>query len=768
MKKIAIRPVARRLSGALLLAFAPLAAAAEGDATPTLVGFVPERVAAQLELEERFDATLDAEEMVEWNRLMTVAPHHAGSPQARANAERMLALFREWGFDAEIETYHVLFPVPRVRELTLLEPTRFEARLQEDVIAGDATSRLAVETGLPPFNAYSADGDVTAELVYVNQGVPADYEELERRGIDVAGKIVIARYGGSWRGIKPKVAAEHGAIGCLIYNDPRDDGYFQGETYPEGSFKHERGVQRGSVLDLPLRPGDPLTPMRGATEDAERLDRSDAETLMKIPVLPISWKDAQPLLAALAGPVAPPEWRGALPITYRFGPGPAKVRLRLELDWNLAPAHNVIARLAGAELPDQWVLRGNHHDAWVTGGRDPISGLIGLLAEAKAVGELAKTGWRPRRTLVYAAWDAEEPGLLGSTEWVEHHADELRAKATVYINSDSNGRGFLYVGGSHALERLVGEVAAAVTDPQTGVPVGERLRSALIVGGPPAEAERLLGGGALRISALGSGSDYSPFLQHLGVSSLNVGFGGESSGGEYHTAFDSHDFFRRFVDPGGAYGVALAQVAGRLSLRLAQADVLPFDFADTSRTIGGYLDEVMKMADDARAAAERHNRLVRERRFELAADPQDGLAPAKTRPEVPYFNWASLLEARDRLREAAASQSQALAARIRDGSAVPAAAAAAIDRALYQAERALIWEEGLPRRPWFRHHVYAPGFYTGYGVKTLPGVREAIEERSYPEAQTQIAVLAARLDALAAALEEAAALLDPSAAEADV
>ncbi|HVS62264.1 MAG TPA: transferrin receptor-like dimerization domain-containing protein [Thermoanaerobaculia bacterium] len=748
----------------LLLAFLSLAAlalvlpAAANDQR-SLLGFTPDRVDDQLELEARFDQTLDAAELVEWNRLMTVAPHHAGSPQARANAEWMLARFREWGFDAEIETYHVLFPIPKVRELTLLEPTRFEARLQEDVLEGDSTSRIAVETGLPPFNAYSADGDVTAELVYVNRGIPEDYEELDRRGIDVAGKVVIARYGGSWRGIKPKVAAEHGAVACLIFNDPGDDGYFQGETYPEGSFKPERGVQRGSVLDLPLRPGDPLTPMRGATEDAERLERADAETLMEIPVLPLAWKDAQPLLEALEGPVAPPGWRGALPITYRIGPGPAKVRVRLEFDWTLAPAHNVIARLEGAKLPDEWIVRGNHHDAWVIGGRDPISGLIALLAEAKAVGALAATGWRPRRTLVYAAWDAEEPGLLGSTEWAEHHADELREKAAVYINSDSNGRGFLYAGGSHALERLVGEVAEAVTDPQTGVTVAERLRSAIIVGGRPEEAKRMLEGGPLRISALGSGSDYSPFLQHLGISSLNLGFGGESSGGEYHTAFDSHDFFRRFVDPGGEYGVALAQVAGRVSLRLAEADVLPFDFAPTAHTISGYLDEVMAMADDARAAVALHNRLVRERRYELAADPKDELAPALVKPEVPHFNWAPLLEARDRLDEAAAAQSKALSERIHGGTAVGAEAAAAIDRALYLAERAMTWDEGLPRRPWFRHHVYAPGYYTGYGVKTLPGVREAIEEESYVEAQTQIAVLAGRLDALAQALEEAARLL---------
>ena len=748
----------------LLRAFLSLAALAlvlpaAADDQRSLIGFTPDRVDDQLELEARFDQTLDAAELVEWNRLMTVAPHHAGSPQARANAEWMLARFREWGFDAEIETYHVLFPIPKVRELTLLEPTRFEARLQEDVLHGDATSKLAVETGLPPYNAYSADGDVTAELVYVNRGIPEDYEELERRGIDVAGKVVIARYGGSWRGIKPKVAAEHGAVACLIYNDPNDDGFYQGVTYPEGAFKHERGVQRGSVVDLPLRPGDPLTPMRGATEDAERRERADAETLMKIPVLPLAWKDAQPLLEALAGPVAPEDWRGALPITYRIGPGPARVRVRLEFDWTLAPAHNVIARLTGDELPDEWIVRGNHHDAWVIGGRDPISGLIALLAEAKAVGALAATGWRPRRTLVYAAWDAEEPGLLGSTEWAEHHADELRDKAAVYINSDSNGRGFLRAGGSHALERLIGEVAEAVIDPQTGVSVGERLRSAIIVNGRPEDSKRMLEGGALRIAALGSGSDYSPFLQHLGISSLNLGFGGESSGGEYHTAFDSHDFFRRFVDPGGKYGVALAQVAGRVTLRLAEADVLPFDFAPTARTISGYLDEVMEMADDAREAVERHNRLVRERRYQLAADPKDELAPARMKPEVPYFNWAPLLEARDRLDEAAAAQSKALSERIHGGTAVAAEAAAAIDRALYLAERAMTWDEGLPRRPWFRHHVYAPGFYTGYGVKTLPGVREAIEEESYVEAQTQIAVLAGRLDALAEALEEATRLL---------
>jgi N-acetylated-alpha-linked acidic dipeptidase len=724
-----------------------------------ILGFAPQSAGRQLDLERRFDAVLDGAELVEWNALLTPRPHHAGSPQARENAEWMRDRFREWGFEAEIETFHVLFPTPRVRELELVAPSRFTAKLQEEVIADDATSKLAVETGLPPFNAYSADGDVTAELVYVNQGVPGDYEELERLGVDVKGKIVIARYGGSWRGIKPKVAAEKGAIGCLIYNDPREDGYFRGETYPDGAFKHPAGVQRGSVLDLPLRPGDPLTPMRGAVENAARLTRESAETILKIPVLPISWQDAKPLLEALGGQVAPESWRGALPLTYRIGPGPARVRLRVEFDWGLVPAHNVIARLGGSERPDQWIVRGNHHDAWVIGARDPISGLIALLGEAKAVGALARAGWRPKRSIVYAAWDAEEPGLLGSTEWVEHHAATLRDKAVAYINSDSNGRGFLYAGGSHALQRLVNQAANAVTDPQTGVSVAERLRAAATVREAPAEVRRLLEGGELRIAALGSGSDYSPFLQHLGIASLNLGFGGESAGGEYHTAFDTHDFFRRFVDPGGAYGVALAQVAGRVTLRLAEADALPFDYTATHETVVRYADEVQALAKNEREAAELHNRLVTGDAFRLAADPTETFVPPEAKAEPPHLNWAPLLNSLDRLGDAARAQREALAVAT-DGTDDPAPERlAAAERLLYLGERDLTREQGLPRRPWFRHLVYAPGFYTGYGVKTLPGVREAIEEGRFEEAQEQISLVAERLAALAARLEEAAKLL---------
>ena len=740
----------------LLLALT-LAVAAQSAGAQDLIGFHPDRVASQRDMEERADAWIAPEDLLEWNRGMTPRPHHAGSPQAEANARWMVERFREWGFEAEIETYHVLFPTPRRRSLTLLEPTRFEASLIEEPAAGDGTAEVAAAEGLPPFNAFSADGDVTGELVYVNRGIPADYDVLERLGISVRGKIVIARYGGSWRGIKPKVAFERGAIGCLIFNDPGDDGYSQGAGYPDGSFKHPTAVQRGSVLDLPVRPGDPLTPMRGATEDATRLERSDAETLMRIPVLPISWRDAQPLLEALGGETAPAAWRGGLPITYRIGPGPARVRLQLEFDWSLAPAHNVIARMPGTDRPDQWILRGNHHDAWVIGARDPISGLVGLMAEAQAVGRLAREGRRPRRTIVYAAWDAEEPGLLGSTEWAEHHADELREHAAVYINSDSNSRGFLRAGGSHALETLVNQVANDVEDPQTGVSVGERLRASRRARGSSAEYQRLRASDRLRISALGSGSDYSPFLQHLGVSSLNVGYGGEASGGEYHTAFDTFDFFRRFVDPGAVYGAALARTGLRLTLRLANADVLPFEFGATAATVGRYVDEVVELAASERDRLGWERELVQGGDFRLAADPTRPFVEPEARAPAPYLNFAPLRNAHDRLVRAARSADQSLVVAAEGGD---AAVQEQLDELVVGSERLLTRDHGLPGRPWFRHHLYSPGLYTGYGVKTLPGVREAIEEGEWVKAQEQIDIAADVLSTYAEQLEQVARTME--------
>ena len=582
-------------AGLLILSLVAPAGAATPEGAP-LLGFTPDAARAQRAREAQLDASLKPEDLRGWMRRLSARPHPVGSVYGKDNAEYLAGLFRSWGFETRIEEFSVLFPTPTTRVLELVAPTRFTARLVEPALKEDATSAQAGEQ-LPTYNAYSTDGDVTGDLVYVNYGVPRDYEELERRGIDVTGKVVIARYGGSWRGIKPKVAAEHGAVGCIIYSDPHGDGYFQGDVYPKGAYRNEHGAQRGSVADMPVYPGDPLTPGVGATKDARRLSRAEATTITKIPVLPISYADALPLLSALAGPVAPEDWRGSLPITYHLGAGPARVHLKLAFDWKQVPAYDVIAVLRGRERPDEWMIRGNHHDAWVNGADDPISGLVALLAEAQAVGRLHQGGFTPRRTIVYAAWDGEEPGLLGSTEWVETHAAELQQKAVAYVNSDTNGRGFLNVGGSHSLEGLVNEVARDVTDPQRGVSVGERARARAILDGTKEQRAELRSRSDLRIDALGSGSDYTPFLQHLGIASLNLGFGGEDGGGSYHSIYDSFDHYTRFGDPDFAYGVAMAQVGARTVLRLAEADVLPFSFGAVADTVGRYVGELEKMAD---------------------------------------------------------------------------------------------------------------------------------------------------------------------------
>lgn len=720
----------RRLIAVSLLLTLPLAA------RQPIFGFADS--SKQHALEAKFDASLNRDNLRTWMKRLTARPHHLGSPYGKENAEYIASLFRSWGYETEIERFDVLFPTPKTRVVELLAPQRFAAKLVEPPLAEDATSDQIREM-LPPFNAYSIDGNVTGDLVYVNYGVPRDYEELERNGIDVRGKIVIARYGGSWRGIKPKVAAEHGAIGCIIYSDPRDDGYFAGDVYPQGAYRSDGSAQRGSVADMPVYSGDPLTPGVGATTNAKRLDRKDATTLTKIPVLPISYGDALPLLRALSGPVAPDSWRGALPITYHLGPGPARVHLEVAFDWNIVPAYDVIARLRGSELPDQWIVRGNHHDAWVHGASDPISGLVALMEEARAIGELAKAGLRPRRTLVYAAWDGEEQGLLGSTEWVETHLSELREHAVVYINSDSNSRGFLSAGGSHTLERFVTEVARDVNDPQTNVSVLERMRAAALAD-PDAEAEdrkEIRESELWRLRPLGSGSDYTPFLQHGGIASLNISYGGEGEYGVYHSAYDSFDHYARFGDPKWEYGITQAQTTGRMMLRLANAEMLPFEASTLASTVSRYLDDLAKLEKRMREETEEKNRQIRERTMTLAADPTKPFVAPKEDEPVPHLELAPLRNAVARLTKAARAFDSSTS---RD------------DRTVMRLERALTRDEGLPGRPWYRHHIYAPGLYTGYGVKTLPAVREAIEQRKWSEANEQIVVLAKVLEGYASAL----------------
>ena len=736
---------------ALLIPLSFLASTSEGQEAPML-GFSPESAAAQRQLEARMDEQMSPANLRDWMEEMTNAPFYVGAPKSRENAEFVRDLFRSWGYEAEIVEYRVLFPKPRVREVEMLAPQRYRARLEEPVIPEDASS--GVDGRLPPYNAYSADGDVTGELVYVNYGIPADYEQLERRGIDVRGKIVIARYGGSWRGIKPKLAHQKGALATLLYSDPRDDGFFQGDPYPVGPYRMEWGVQRGSVTDLPLYTGDPLTPFVAATEDAERYTVEESPAIMKIPVLPVSWGDALPLLKELGGPVAPPAWRGALPITYHIGPGPATVRVNLEFDWNLEPAYNVIARLEGSTYPDEWILRGNHRDGWAMGAGDPISGHVALLEEARAIGRLAQSGQRPKRTIVYGSWDAEEPGLLGSTEWAEHHADELREKAVAYINTDSNGRGFLNMGGSHTLERLMNEVAHDVQDPQTGVSVWERAQARRAVSGD----DEALARSDLRISPLGSGSDYTPFLQHLGIASLNISYGGENRGGSYHSQYDSFEHYTRFGDPEFSYGVTLSKTTGRLALRLANADVLPMRFENFADNVGLYASEVMELLEGVRASTDRNNRLVAMRAHVLAADPTKTYVPPELEEGVPYLNFAPLQNSVHRLEASARALDTALQ-RVVEGGASNMDVEA-LNRVLRSTERLMTSDDGLPRRPWYRHQVYAPGFHTGYGVKTLPGIREAIEERDWQEATEQIGLVAEMLDRVSHALERAARILE--------
>jgi N-acetylated-alpha-linked acidic dipeptidase len=699
-----------------------------------------------LKQEKIFDAQLNAKRIGENIKLLSSVPHHLGSAGGKMVASEIAKVFTEAGWDTKIETYQLMFPTPITRSLEMTGVTNFKAKLKETPLKEDATSNQADQ--LPTYNCWSADGDVTANLVFVNYGLPEDYETLAKFGIDVKGKIVIAKYGRSWRGIKPKVAQEHGAIGCLIYSDPRDDGYGAGDPYPIGAFKNDQTVQRGSIMDMVIYPGDPTTPNVPSIEGASRVDHTNAANLLKIPVLPISYGDALPLLKDMDGPVAPRNWGGGLPITYHIGPSKSLVHLKLAFDWKLRPGLNVIATIKGAEYPDQWIIRGNHHDGWVNGAADPISGMASELEEAIAIGSLLKQGWKPKRTLVYCAWDAEEPGLMGSTEWVENHAAELQAKAVAYINSDGNGRGFLGAEGSHAFAPFITEISKTVKDPETGATIFERAKAARAANAPTAQAKiEAYESTQFPLGAMGSGSDYSSFIQHLGVPSLNIGFGGEDEGGEYHSIYDSYDMYKRFKDPSFVYGVTLAQTTGRVVLRLADADALQFDFRNLHNTVKGYIGELMRNVDQLRESAKIENTLVKNNVYVYAADPSDKLKVQEAVEEVPFVDFSSILNALNKL-DKAASQLEELK------KTADTKKLAAINAKIFTAEQQLLTNAGLPRRPWFKHSLYAPGFYTGYGVKTVPGVREAIEQKNWTELNAQISEVAKALDRLAVYLEQ--------------
>jgi N-acetylated-alpha-linked acidic dipeptidase len=740
--------------------FAPIKSLVTADDAP-LYGYSAESSKVERQWEEKFRAIPVAGNLRDYMQHLSARPHNVGSPYDKENAEWIAAKFKEFGLDTHIETFSVLYPTPKERLVELAEGgPHFTATLQEPVVKEDPTSSQTKEQ-LPTYNAYSIDGDVTGPLVYVNYGLPEDYEVLERRGISVKGAIIIARYGHSWRGIKPQVGAEHGAIGCIIYSDPRDDGYSQGEVFPKGPMRPKEGVQRGSVQDSSVFMGDPLTPGIGATADAKRLKLEDAQSLTKIPVLPISYSDAQPLLQAIAGPVAPGDWRGGLPFTYHMGPGPAKVHLKVFSNWNMATLYDVIGKIPGATIPDEWIIRGNHHDAWVNGAEDPTSGMVAVLEEARAMGELVKQGWKPKRTLIYCAWDGEEPGLLGSTEWVETHVDDLRKHAVVYINSDSNSRGFFGLEGSHTFEHFMNDVARDVQDPETKLSVWKREQMKELENAGSAEARReIRERHDLRLDMLGGGSDHAPFINFAGVASLGIEFGGEDRGGIYHSIYDDFYWYTHFSDTDFVYGRALAQAGGTAMMRLADADLLPLQFTDFADDVKMYVREVEKFAAQQRDDIQEKNRKIDEGMYNATDDPRETWVTPKKEDVPPHLNFAPLDNAVEHLERSAAEYQKALEqVSANGGAALGTASLTNLNALLIQSEHKLTTPEGLPGRFWYKHELYAPGTYTGYAAKAIPAVREGLEQKRWKEAEDAAARVAGVLQNEAQLISTAASQL---------
>jgi N-acetylated-alpha-linked acidic dipeptidase len=709
----------------LLVGFALVSTVSPDAQVRPIRGFPDDAVAAQRQREEQFRKIPDSARLKEYMEAMAGEPHVAGQPSSKKVADYALAKFKSFGLDAKFEEFEAMMPWPIETTVEVVGPEKYALRVKEPVLSEDPDSGDQT----PLYNAYSGDGNVTGEVVYVNYGMPADYDKLKELGVDVKGKIVIARYGAGWRGIKPKVAYEHGAIGCLIYSDPRDDGYYAGDVYPAGPYRPEFGAQRGSVMDMPIHAGDPLTPGWGSEPGGKKNRIEDSQTILKIPVLPISYGDAAPILRQLKGKVVPNEWKGALPFTYHVGPGPTQVHMNLRFEWKNRPLYNVVARIPGTTRPDEWIIFGNHHDAWVSGADDPISGAASLMETARGLAELLKTGWRPSRTIILALWDGEEWGLLGSTEWAEKHDAELKQKAAVYINTHGTGKGWLNAGGSHGLQQFMGEAAKDVMDPRTGKPIFEEARKRALLAESEENKKSAEADPSLRIAPLGSGSDFTPFLQHLTLSALNVSFGGESPGGVYHSAYDTIKWYQTYSDTDYSYGRTLSQLTGTLILRLADAPVLPFQFTDTADTLLRYVVELEKLAVDKK-------------------DSRVDIKPVRAAVEA-------LKAAGQNFEKAYASvgkaNSQALLARKE---------LQQLNKLLLTSEQKLGNSDGLPRRDWFKHQIYAPGFYTGYGVKTMPQIREGLEEGRFTEAQGGVRTVSAAVNALAAQVNEAAKVLE--------
>ncbi len=669
-----------------------------------LRGFTRPNSVLQKRYEEAFKQLTSPERCRQELRRLTEEPHLAGTENSYKVAQYLYNKYREYGMDAQIYEYEVYLPYPIEVRVEMIAPTPYLAAGKEESWEWDKDS---FETNIVAgYNAYSPDGDVTADLIYVNRGLPTDYQKLEEMGISVEGKIAIARYGGSYRGVKAKVAGEQGAIGLIIYSDPRDDGYMKGDVYPRGPWRSADAIQRGTVKYIFQYAGDPLTPGWASTKDAHRLPIAEATDLPQIPVAPLAYRDAAPLLKALAGPNVPAEWQGGLPFAYHIGPGPAKVHLKVRSEHKNRLIYNVIAKLKGVKTPDQWVILGNHHDAWVYGAADPGSGTVSLLEVARCLGQLAKEGYRPKRTIVFASWDAEEFGIVGSAEWAEDLKTELQQKAIAYLNVDiaTTGQKF-YASAVPSLKLLMREVTQAVMDPQTHQTVYETWRQ---------DQENHVP----RVGNLGSGSDHSPFIGHLGIPSISMGFYGPY--GVYHAMQDNFYWVERFGDPTFQYHVAMTQIWGILALRLASADILPFDY-------GAYADELLshlkalqnenKQSTLTKDRPERLRILLREWE-KIAVDLQS--------------DFTMRLDTRELTKTAE------------------------INESLQGLEQILLSDSGLPLRPWFKHLAYAPGLHSGYAAVVFPGLQDALEAKDEAEVSKQVDLLAETFQRMIVALERIA------------
>lgn len=685
--------------------------------------------AQQISLEQRFLAVPTPQSAESHLKILTAAPHLAGTPEDRETAEYVAKQFRAAGLETRIDEYKVWLDYPGQILVETVAPANLKmVGPSKENIDGDPFQNDP--RVIPAFNGGSPSGDVTAEVVYANYGRPEDFRKLEELGIDVKGKIVIVRYGQNFRGVKVYIAQEKGAAGVIIYSDPWDDGYFRGDVLPDGPYRPSSGVQRGSVQYMFEYPGDPTTPgvaALPALADSKRIDPAKALNLARIPSTPLSYGDVAPILKALSGPATPREWQGALPFTYHVGPGPVKVHLKVEHNYQLRSIWNVVGTVKGTEFPDEWIIAGNHRDAWIYGATDPNSGSAAMLEAVRSAGELLKTGWKPKRTIVFASWDAEEQGLIGSTEFGEHFAEELSKKAVAYFNTDVAVIGPNFGASAvPSLKQFIREVTKSVPSPKGGTVYdqwratggkrnGQQISNAEVAGMPRRTGNAPAAD--VTVGDLGSGSDYTVFLQNLGIASTDIGSGGGA--GVYHSVFDNFATFKKFIDPTFQYEQQMARVYGLQVLRMAQADVLPFEYNAYGREIHTYLEDVRRRADDLKLGSKLD--------FGVAFKAADRLAGAGSA----ITSKASLTN-------------------------LPPAAAVAVNKAMREAERALLSPEGLPRRPFYKHVIYAPGEYTGYAAVVLPGVNEALDRKDGSQAASELRKVTDALNRAAQVLEGAA------------